>query len=63
MKFTEVLIDGKSDGISLDSAIIDSGTSLLVASPDVASEITKALGLPADTLDIDCSAIKTLPSI
>jgi len=49
--------------VKLDSAIVDSGTSLLIASPDVAAGIKKALGLEANTLEVDCDIISELDDI
>jgi len=53
MKFSSVTSGGKEIA-ALDSAIVDSGTSILIASPAVANDIKEGLGLPTDTLDIDC---------
>jgi len=48
LKFSGVKVNNSN--VALDSAIVDSGTSILMASPAVANDIKTNLGLPVDAV-------------
>jgi len=49
--------------IKLDGGIVDTGTSVLVGTPEAVKQLKKAAGLPAISPIIDCAKLSSLPTI